>query len=181
MKKTVFLLVILSLLVACNMNNNPKSKVEAYLDKYTSLDEVVLEDMETKILDEDLNDENRDLYRKILTREYENLKYEIKDETIDGDKAYVTTRIIVYDLFKVDSDALNYMSNHTDEFENSEGLFDNNLFNKYRLESMMNSKDTVEYEITFNLKKINDVWVMNEIDRDTLLKIHGMYDYKNEK
>ncbi len=179
MKKLLVLTIIL-LLSACSLNNNPTAKVETYLDKYIQLDDDVVEDMEITILNEDLNNDNMELYKKILTRQYENLKYEIKDESIDGDKAYVTAKIIVYDLFKVDNAALNYMASYPREFEDNSGLFDNDLFNKYRLESMINSKDTVEYEIIFKLKKINDIWVLEEPTNEVLLKIHGLYDYKND-
>ena len=179
MKRIVVALLTLTLF-GCSMSVTPSSKVESYLDKYTSLSEEVLTDLEITVLNEDLNSENRELYKNVLKREYENLKYEIKDETINGDKANVRVRVTVYDLYKVEEESLNYLANYPEDFQDSNGLFDNDEFNKYRLNQMFNAKDTVDYEIIFYLNKINGEWIMQELDRDSLEKIHGMYNYKND-
>ena len=38
-------------------------------------------------------------------------------------------------------------------------------------------KDTVNYDITFNLNKVDGQWKLESPDRITLEKIHGLYDY----
>ena len=65
----------------------------------------------------------------------------------------VIVKITVYDLHKVEQDSLNYMSEHTEEFYDVNGLFDNNLFNIYRLNHMLDAKDTINYEILSRISK----------------------------
>ena len=45
---------------------------------------------------------------------------------------------------------------------------------------MLNTNDTVSYEIEFYLDKRDDNWVVQEPDRITLEKIHGLYNYDVE-
>ena len=54
-------------------------------EKKINLSDEVIMDLESKVSNEDLSNVNRELYKKVLTRQYESLKYEIKDETIDKD------------------------------------------------------------------------------------------------
>ncbi len=180
MKKILLSFLMVFLLVGCSLSNTPSGKVEEYLNRYSSLSDDVLADMETTVLNENLSNENKDTYKEVLTRSYQNLKYEVKDESIDGDKAQVVVKITTYDLYKVDNDSLNYMNEHLEEFNDSNGNFDNDIYNKYRLGEMLKTKDTIEYEITFNLNKTDDEWILQEPDRETLEKIHGLYNYSND-
>ncbi len=177
MKKIVLLTMII-LLCACNLLNTPSSVVEEYLNKYNSLNEDVLADLETTIINEDLSLDNRNIYKKVLIREYENIKYEIKDESIDNDKAEVRVLITVYDLNKINEEALNYMNEHLEEFSDVNHNFDNESFNRYRLNNMLVTNDTVQYEIIFKLSKVNNEWILNQLDHDSLEKLHGLYNKK---
>ena len=42
---------------------------------------------------------------------------------------------------------------------------------------MSKVKDTVNYDITFNLNKVDGQWKLESPARITLEKIHGLYDY----
>ena len=53
-------------------------------------------------------------------------------------------------------------------------------YTKYKLNAMLKASDTVDYEITFYLKKENGDWVIQNLDRVTLEKIHGLYNYENQ-
>lgn len=178
MKKIVLVFISLLLFSACSMTNSPKSQVESYLGKYNSLHEDVVADMETKVSAEDLSDDNRKLYKEILTREYQDLKYTVKDEKIDGDTATVTAKITVYDLYKSQNNALIYLSEHTQDYYEGE-VFDENRYVKYRLDEMLKTKDTVDYEVTFYLNKKDDKWELQNPDRQTLEKINGLYNYES--
>ena len=47
--------------------------------------------------------------------------------------------------------------------------------------SVASSVMTFEYnDITFNLSKKKNKWVIDEMDKDTLEKIHGIYNYEND-
>jgi hypothetical protein len=108
------------------------------------------------------------------------MKYEIKDESIDGDKATVKVKLTVYDLYKVDKDSVNYMNNNANEFYDDNNQFSEELFNKYRVNGMLTTNTTVNYEVDFYLNKVNGEWILETPDRTTLEKIHGMYNYEIE-
>ena len=48
---------------------------------------------------------------------------------------------------------------------------------EYRLGKLKDAKDRVTYTIDFKLKKVNDVWTLNDIDDATRQKIHGLYEH----
>lgn len=179
MKKIIVLLISLVALSACSLSNTPSGKVEAYLNQYNSLNETVKADMESKITGENLSSDNQTIYRSVLTRQYQDMKYEMKDEKIDGDKATVTVKITVYDLYKLDKDSYNYLNEHQDEFTIN-GMYDEDTYSKYKLNNMLNTNEKINYEVTFNLNKKDGEWVLENPDRTTLEKIHGLYNYENE-
>ena len=133
----------------------------------------------TAIQAENLTSENTSLYREVLMKQYKDLKYDIVEENIEGDKATVKVKITVYDLHNSKVESENYMNEHQDEFMDADNLFDDIAYMKYRLEKMFEVKDTITHDIEFNLTKENDEWKINDIDRVTLEKIHGLYNYNN--
>ena len=60
---------------------------------------------------------------------------------------------------------------------NDNQIFNNESFNTYKLKQMSKVKDTVNYDITLNLNKVDGQWKLESPDRITLEKIHGLYDY----
>ena len=70
------------------------------------------------------------------------------------------------------------MLNNNSEFLDVNNVFDNDAYNKYRLNKMLDYKDTVDYDVKFYLSKKDDKWELDEPDRVVLEKIHGMYDYE---
>lgn len=177
MKKIIIVFIMLLSFTGCSLSNTPKSKVESYLNNYNSLGEDVIADMESKVAEENLSKENRNIYKKVLTRQYEDLKYEIKDEVIDGDNATVTVKLTVYDLYKSTQNSLVYLNNNQNEFfENN--AFSDELYNKYKLNEMLKMNDTIDYEVKFNLNKKDNEWILENPDRATLEKMHGLYNYE---
>lgn len=177
MKKILILFFLFMFVVGCNLSNTPSGKVEKYLNDFRNLTDEVTMDIETKVSSENLSDENKKLYKTIIFNEHETLKYEIKDESIDGDKASVVAKITVIDYHKVENDSVNYLSNHPEEFSDNSGMIDNNLFNTYRLNQLNNAKDTVDYEITFYLNRKDGEWILQNPDKTTIEKLNGFYNY----
>ena len=101
MKKIITILLMIFLFTGCeigtDMSNTPTKRVEEYLDGYQALDDNILNDLDSLITDLDYTVEQKDSYRELMKNHYQNLKYEIKDETINGDKATVTAEIEVID------------------------------------------------------------------------------------
>ena len=91
------LLVILSifLLVGCELNNTPTKKIEQFLSNYQILHKDVISDLEGVINKTNYTGEQKEKYKELMKKQYKSLIYEIKEETIDGNKAYVTVQIEV--------------------------------------------------------------------------------------
>jgi hypothetical protein len=159
------------------MKGAPSLKVSEYLDNYNSLSEPVIEDLETAIQSENLTSDNTSLYREVLMKQYRDLKYDIVEENINGDNAEVKVKVTVYDLYNSKVESENYMNEHQDEFLTEESIFDEVAYMKYRLQQMFEVKDTITHDVTFNLTKVDNEWKINDIDRVTLEKIHGLYNY----
>ncbi len=177
--KKVILCMGLFLLVGCSLSSTAKSPVEAYLKSYNNLDYEVLLDMEEVIEAEGLNEKNTILYRDILKKQYQDLSYEVISESYDGNEAIVKVKISVYDYFKVEKEALNILKESPDEFYNSNGVYDHDLYLEYKLNSLKKVTDKVTYTIEFKVDNSSDLWVLNEVSESTLEKIHGIFNYES--
>lgn len=176
MKKIIIILLTI-ILCACSLTDSPSLKVKEYLDNFNNLNENVIEDMESAIIKENLSSSNTSIYREVLTKQYKDLKYEIVEEKINNDKSEVKVKVTVYDLYNSKLESENYMNENQNEFFNDENIFDEEKYMKYKLDEMLKTKNTITHDITFNLTKINDEWKIDNIDREVLEKIHGLYDY----
>ncbi|MDD6272764.1 MAG: hypothetical protein PUA90_04530 [bacterium] len=177
MKKILSISLIVLSLFGCSLMDTPSSKVESYLNNYVSLEDEVLSDLDATIENEKLSENNKSIYKQVLKRQYQDLKYEIKDETIDGKNASVVVKITVYDLYKSNVNSEYYLNEHQDEFYTIDNTFDSDLYDKYKLDEMLKIKDTIDYEITFDLVKEDNTWVIKEPSREVLEKLHGLYNY----
>lgn len=182
MKKIFCFLAAFVFLTGCSCENGkllntPTKKVEMFLANYQTLDADVLKQLDDVIDREDtFNDTQKDKYRDIMKKHYENLTYEIKDEKIDGDTATVTAEIEVTDYSKIMKDAEQYKKDHEEEFYNNEE-YDESLFIDYRLEQLKEAKEKVKYTIDFTLTKIEDEWKLDALTQEQENKIHGLYQY----
>lgn len=181
MKKFLCLLGALIVMTGCslteNMDNTPTKKVEAMLAKYQSLDADVLADLDEVVNTEDLFDnDQKDQYREIMKKHYQDLTYTIKDETIDGDNAVVTVEIEVNDYSKVMANADQYLEDNREQFYNEENEYDEGLFTKYRLDQLKDADEKVKYTLELSLTKKNGEWVLDELSESDRSKINGMYE-----
>ena len=176
----LFVTLVMLVFATCgcdmNMDNTPIKKVEALLSKYQTLDDDVLEDLDNTLAkDTSLDDDLRNEYREFMKKHYQDLEYEIKDETIDGNIAIVTAEITVRDYSGVVIDATAYRLNNEEEFTDEDGNYNNLLFSNYRLDRLKEIEDTVTYTIEFNLTKDNDEWVVEQLSSEDMSKINGLY------
>ena len=179
MKKLLFLVVTSMLLLGCNnLSNTPTKKAEEFLKKYQALDNSLLTDL-NKVVDEDssLNESQKNTYKDIMKKHYQSLSYEVKDETVDGNKAVVTVEISVTDFKKVLDEANNYMNNNPEQFEDENGDYSVSRFNDYKLEQLKEAKDKVRYTLELKLTKVNYVWTLDTLSQDIYDKINGVYNY----
>ena len=91
------IIICISFLAGCDLANTPTSQVEEYLSKYQRLDKTIDINEFLLIDEEDLTENNKEEYQKLIKKQYRNLSYSIKEEEIDGNKAKVTAEITVLD------------------------------------------------------------------------------------
>lgn len=179
---SILLVIGCFFLVGCSCTKKTaKDSVEDFLHQYKSLSSPVLSDLEEVIERENMQDEQKEKYREVLKKQYSDLKYEIVEETYDGDTAIVKTKVTVYDLYKAQSDAATYLNGHMDDFKDENGTYDNNKYLDYKLDQMKKTTETVVYTIEFNVVK-NDKgnWEVTDLSNSDLEKIHGIYNYDSE-
>ena len=175
MKKIIVCLLVMLMVTGCGMNS-ASNAVTKYLKKYKTLDSEVLVDLESVIEKENLDEGEQDKYRDVLKKQYKDLEFEIVDEEYDKEVGYVTVKIKVYDLYKAQKDATVYLENHRDEFNDANGVYDQDKFTSYKLDKMQNMNDKIEYTIIFTVNKEDDKYVVVQPTDNDLEKIHGIYN-----
>jgi len=178
LKKLFVLVMVLFLAVGCgNMMNTPTKKVEEFLSKYQTMDKAVLTQLDDVIEDAgNLIDDQKETYRDLMKKQYQNLSYKIKDETEDGDNATIEVEIEVYDYGKAIREAESYLNTNKEEFLNNEtNEVDTKKFLDYKIKKIKDTKDKVTYTINFTLTKIDDEWKLDDISDVDRQKLHGLY------
>ncbi len=168
------LLFFVIMLFGCAIETSPKARVEALLNKYQSKDSSVVGELDDYLKTLTIDDKNYDDYKNVYLKQYENMKYEIKDEKIDGDNASVVVQIDVYDYYKVEQEVNSYIASNASEFAEN-GVYSSTKALKYKIDKLNTAKDRVQYTITFNLTKVKDKWTIDNLSTEDLEKIHGTY------
>lgn len=179
--KVVVAIMLCVTLVGCSCTKKTaKGAVEDFLSQYKNLSSNVISDMDTVIDKENLTDTQKEKYRDILKKQYQDIKYEVTNESYDGDTALVDVKITVYDLHKVQKNANDYLTNHGDEFKDDKGNYSNELFMDYKLDLMKKVTDTVEYTLVLKVtKNEKGNYKVTDLSTSDLEKIHGIYNYDN--
>lgn len=180
MKKILLVFLLgLFLLTGCdNLMNTPTKKVENLLGKYQKMDEVVRTQLgDTLLMDAVLSKEQKDKYKELMEKQYNDLVYTVKDESIDGKTAVVEVEIEVYDYNKAITESEDYLLNNASEFQDESGIVNTTKYNDYKLNAIENMKDRVKYTINFTLSKVDDEWIVDDLTEAERLKIHGLYAY----
>ena len=163
--KKISLIFVLFLLVGCSINNSPSSRVEDLMMKYQIVDDDISSGIDDIMVLQNLTENHKDRYRKLLEKQYKNLSYNIKDELIDGDNATVLTEIEVLDYKKSIADLTFDSTIYTKESYDSE-----------KLSRLENVKDKVKYTLEIKLNKDKDgVWRILPLSNEDIRKIQGMY------
>ncbi len=170
MKKIIFLgsvlFITLVCLFGCSLSNTPTSKVEELFTKYQMLDDDIKKGIDDILANETLTNEQKERYKEIISNQYKNLTYEIKDEKVDGDLAVVTVQIEVYDYRKAISNLNTELDTNYDVLE----------YNNKKLDTLEKVKDKVSYTLDINvLKDNNGNWYLAELSNTDIKKIQGMY------
>ncbi len=171
MKKLLLTFTLIgALLVGCTkIMNTPTKKVEELMSKYQKVDDDIKNEINALLNDEvNLTEEERKEYYDIITNQYKKLTYVIKDETVDKDKAVVTTEIEVID-YKKEID-------NVDSRYSSDATLDKNNYNKDKISALKNAKEKVKYTLEINVTKDKDGnWSVDSLTSNDRKKIQGMY------
>ena len=119
MKKLLLsLFALLFVVTGCSfsdMMNTPTKRVEEFLGKYQTMDSEVLRQLDDTInKDTTMSEDTKKDYKDVMKKQYQNLMYKIKDETVDGDHATVQVEIEVFDFDKASQAADAYLDLHRD-------------------------------------------------------------------
>ena len=179
-KKILSLILILScfLLIGCGEEMTPMQAVDDYLQRYITLDDSIINQLNEFVNNEDLTDDQKKVYKDILRTQYSSMTYTLKNEKIDGDTAYVTADIKVRDLYKAQKEATKYYEENKNEFNDDKGVYDAGKFLNYKLLQMKEATDTKTYEIEFKVVKNDKDWDVSQLSDEDLKKIHGIYEYE---
>ena len=197
-KIVVSAFILLLVIVGCSNNMSTlTNKVEEFLGKYQSMDEDVLQQLDQVIKDDGtMNDDQKDKYKALMEKQYQNLSYKIENEDIQGDSATVDVEIEVLDYATTASKAQEYYNEHKEEIEekynDKKEDNDNSLENagddvlqaveesvayiNYKLEELETANDTVTYNMTFYLTKEDGEWILQDISDLDRKKLHGLYE-----
>lgn len=172
------LLVIMSifLLVGCELNNTPTKKTEQFLSNYQILHKDVISDLDGMINKTNYTNEQKETYKELMKKQYKSLIYQIKDEKIDGNKAYVTVQIEVFNYGKALNEAEMYLNDHRNEFSDN-GVYNESKYLSYQLEQLKKETEKVKYTLTFSLTKTNNKWELDDLTETMEEKINGVYIY----
>lgn len=171
------ILMIISLFIICGCySSTPTKEVENYFTKYQTKPDEMINDIDSIIDFSNYSSEQKDEYLKIIKNNYQNLEYVIKNEEVNAKKAVVTVEISVYDYNKVLTDTLEYRDNYMDEFM-KDGFYDENKFIDYRLNKLKQTSDKLKYTLNIELTKIDNKWYIDDLSKEYLEKINGVYKY----
>ncbi len=171
---SVMLVFVLS---GCFGNFTPSERVEDMFNRYIKNDEGIMSELDEYMDAQNLTDVQKARYKEIIKDEYATIKYNIKDEKIDGDEAKIEVAIEVKDLYKASKKAGDYLVEHSSEFY-TDGAYDREKFVDYKLGEMEKYGETVKYTVYVDLIQKDGLWTIEQLDNETLEKIHGIYDYE---
>ena len=167
MKKIFIIILSLLFITGCGKEmDTPTSKVESFINDYQNLSDNVIDNLEKSIKKEDLTDKQKKRYQAIMEKQYQNLSYKITNEEIINDTAIVNVEIEVLNYGYSLANSKKYYEDHKEEIKN---------YNDYKLEELEKVTDKIKYNIVFTLTDFNGVWELNELDKNDIKKIHGLY------
>lgn len=165
MKKITLIIIALLLLIGCkNTNNTPTSKVEEFFSSYQTLNKDVLNDLDNIVSkDKTMSKEEKEEYKVLLEKQYQNLSYKIKNEEIIKNKAIVDTEIEVLDYYTTIEKVKRENKNEK-------------TYQKEKLDALKQVNTKTKYNITFTLIKEDNNWKFDSLEKDIIKKIHGLYE-----
>ena len=178
MKKTIIIILLLILITGCKSitYNTPTSKVSNFFSKYQTLNKSIIDELNLAIKkDKKKSNFEKEIYKQLLIKQYQNIEYKIKNEEVKNKDAYVDVEIEVYDYEKENYYSKKYFLSNLKLFniKANENIEENKKYKNYKLLKLKKTKKRKKYNITLHLKKDNNIWKMLNLTKEDLKKIHG--------
>ena len=171
-------LIILVFTVGCaSLGNTPTARVEELLRRYQNHSDPVLIELGDFLDSLDLDLDVRDDYHAIYLRQYQDMEFEVQNETIEGDRAVVTVLVRVYDYYRANIEINNFIASNPNEFLDEEGNFSQALAFRHRIDELSRVTNRVEHTIDFVLTRADEEWRIDTLTIDILEKLHGTFPY----
>ena len=178
--KKILIILFLSLVIllpGCEKTyNTPTSKVSSFFNNYKQLKKNLLEEMNLAIKkDNSKSNFEKNIYKKLLIKQYKDIDYKIKSEKIRKNNAYVEVEIEVYDYERENYYSKKYFLENLNKFniKENENIEENKKYKNYKLLQLIKTKKRKKYNIVLNLVKENNIWKLLNIKQEDLKKIHG--------
>lgn len=171
--KKILLLFLVLILTGCQ-NITAKREVEVYLDKFKNHDPAVKASLDELLTLESITNEQKEMYRLIMKKQYTDLDYKVVKEHYNGDEATVEVLINVYDYNASKKRAIAYIKEHQSEFPSEVEIMNR------QLKEMQKEQSRVKYTLIFNLNYIDNTWRLQTPNTEILEKIHGIYVYEKD-
>ena len=181
MKKIISVVIIAMFMLlitgcGCQMNNNkPNEAIETIFERYRNKDENILTQLKQTIENEVMNDENKAKYQALMERQYDSFSYVIKDVETNDNNATSLVEITVLNYKGAIEQAEEELKKHPEKFNDEDGKFSEDKYMKYKIELMEKVEDTTTYTINLNLTKEAGMWKVDELTKDDIKKLHGVY------
>ena len=182
MKKLILFFSIIGViftLTGCDtLMNTPTKRVEKLLSMYQTKDEEVLNQLDEAILSETILDNTlKDRYRNLMKKQYSDLSYKIKNETIDGNNAVIEVEIEVYDYNSAIKNLEDKLVTDNSNYIDDTGNLLTSKYNEEKIKLMEDVKSRVTYTLNLTVAKIDNKWIVDDLTETERMKLHGLYAY----
>lgn len=169
----IFLLLVIVGVFCCFKlfvvkTGNPTDIVENYLNDYNKLNNDIISKIKYDFNDK-LSNKQEKKYKEIMKKQYQKMFFSILDEHITDSKAVIKVEVTVLNYNYCYNEAANHIIAYSNKFSTEERQID------YKLNKLDTCSERVTYDLTFNLKKVNNKWSMSGLSYNDLKKINGTY------
>lgn len=178
MKKILLIVCAVLLFTGCSCSlndNSPEEAVNTFFEKYRSKDDNIITQLLDTIKNEELNDDDKDRYQKLMEKQYDSFSYVIKDIEEKKDSATATVELTVLNYRSAVLKAEEELNKTPEKFNDDKGNFSKEKYTSYKIDKMEEVTETTTHTIELNLTKKNGMWKVEQLTNDDISKLHGLY------
>lgn len=178
MKKILLLIIAVLVFTGCSCSlddTNPEEAVDTFFEKYRNKDEGVITQLIDTITNEELMDDQKEDYRSLMEKQYDQFAYVVQDIEVSEDNATATVELTVLDYKSAALKAEEELKNNPEKFNDESGNFSEQKYMDYKIEEMTNVTDTTTHTIEILLTKEAGMWKVEQLSDEDISKLHGLY------